>query len=73
MAKYIVNDDGEVVDVINDNDVVVMMSAGDRIIRKTSIDYFKDTKEIKKRFVKVNDQAINLLSKYGKYICLLLK
>ena len=73
MAKYIVNDNGEVVDVINDNDVVVKMNTGDRIIRKTSINYFKDTKEIKKRFVKVNAQAINLLNKYGKYICLLLK
>ena len=73
MAKYIVNDNGEVIDVINDNDVVVKMNNGDRIVRKTSIDYFKDTKEIKKRFIKVNDKAINLLNKYGKYLCLLLK
>ena len=73
MAKYIVNDNGEVIDVIHDNDIFVKMNNGDKIVRKTSIDYFKDTKEIKKRFIKVNDKAINLLNKYGKYICLLLK
>lgn len=73
MAKYIVNDDGEIIEVINDDDVVVKMSPGDRIIKKQSIDYFKDTKEIKKRFIKVNDNAVATLYVYGKYICLLLK
>ena len=73
MSKYIVNENGEIIEVINSNDVIVKMSKGDRVLRKPSIDYFKDTKEIKKRFIKVNDQAINILNKYGKYICLLLK
>lgn len=73
MAKYIVNEDGTIVDEISENDIIVKMNHGDRILRKKSIDYFQDTKEIKKRFVKVNDQATNMLSKYGKYICLLLK
>ena len=68
MAKYIVNEDGTIVDEISENDIIVKMNHGDRILRKKSIDYFQDTKEIKKRFVKVNDQATNMLSKYGKYI-----
>ena len=73
LTKYIVKDDGEVVDVIEDEDILVKMKHGDRIIRKESIDGLKDTKEIKKRFIKVNDQATSMLSKHGKYICLLLK
>ncbi|MEI3530103.1 MAG: hypothetical protein V8Q75_03385 [Bacilli bacterium] len=73
MTKYIVDGNGEIIEVINDNEVVIKVGQGDRIVRKKSIDYFYDTKEIKKRFIKVNDQATNILSKYGKYICLLLK
>lgn len=73
MTKYIVDGNGEIIEVINDSEVVIKVGQGDRIVRKKSIDYFHDTKEIKKRFIKVNDQATNILSKYGKYICLLLK
>ena len=73
MAKYIVNDDGVIIEEIKDNDTFVKIGHGDRVLRKSSIDYFQDTKEIKKRFIKVNDQATNMLSKYGKYICLLLR
>lgn len=73
MAKYIVTETGEVTEIINDNDIVVKVGQGDRVIRRKSIDYFEDTKELKKRFIKVNDQAIHLLNKYGKYICSLLR
>ena len=73
MTKYIANEQGVVIEEIEDNEVLIKLGHGDRIVRKKSIDYFEDTKEIKKRFIKVNDQATNMLSKYGKYICLLLK
>lgn len=73
MTKYVANEYGVVIDEIADNEVFIKLGSGDRVVRKKSIDYFEDTKEIKKRFVKVNDQATNMLSKYGKYICLLLK
>lgn len=73
MTKYVANEYGVVIDEIADNEVLIKLGSGDRVIRKKSVDYFEDTKEIKKRFVKVNDQATNMLSKYGKYICLLLK
>lgn len=73
MTKYVVNGYGAVEEVIEDDEFVVKMNHGDRIIRKESINYFKDTEEIKKRFIKVNDQATNMLNKYGKYICLLFK
>ena len=72
MTKYIANEHGVVIEEIEDNEVLIKLGSGDRVIRKKSVDYFEDTKEIKKRFVKVNDQATNMLSKYGKYICLLL-
>lgn len=73
MTKYIADENGVVIEEIKDDEIVIKVGQGDRIIRKNSIDYFHDTKELKKRFVKVNDQALSLLSKYGKYICLLIK
>ena len=73
MEKYIADENGVIVYEIKDEEVLVKVGRGDRILRKGSVDYFKDTKEIKKRFVKVNDQAVSMLSKHGKYICLLLK
>lgn len=73
MTKYIADENGTIIEEIKDGETVIKMSHGDRIIRKKSVDYFEDTKEIKKRFIKVNDQATNMLSKYGKYICLLLR
>ena len=73
MKKYIADEYGTIIDEIDDNETIIKISHGDRIVRKKSIDYFEDTKEIKKRFIKVNDQATNMLSKYGKYICSLLK
>lgn len=73
MTKYIADEDGMIIEEIQDDETIVKIGRGDRVIRKKSIDYFEDTKEIKKRFTKVNDQATNMLSKYGKYICLLLK
>lgn len=73
MAKYITNEKGVIIDEIKDNETIIKLGNGDRIVRKQSIDYFEDTKEIKKRFVKVNDNAVGTLYVYGKYICLLLK
>lgn len=73
MTKYIANEDGMIIEEIQDDETIVKIGRGDRIIRKKSIDYFEDTKEIKKRFVKVNDNAVGTLYVYGKYICLLLK
>lgn len=73
MEKYIADENGEIVYELKDDEIIVKVGRGDRILRKKSIDCFKDNKEIKKRFVKVNDQATSMLSKYGKYICLLLK
>lgn len=73
MTKYIADENGVVVETIEDNEIVIKVGQGDRIVRKKSIDYFHDTKELKKRFVKVNDQALSLLNRYGKYICLLMK
>ena len=73
MPKFFVTESGEILEVIEENDVFIKMSHGDRIVRKKSLDYFSDTKDLKKRFIKVNDQAVFILNKYGKYICILLR
>lgn len=73
MAKYIVNEDGTIVNTISDDEMIIKIGNGDRVVRKKTLDYFEDTKELKKRFIKVNDNAISALYVYGKYICLLLK
>lgn len=73
MAKFIADENGVIIEEIKDDEIIVKVGHGDRVLRKCSIDYFQDTKEIKKRFIKVNDQTTNMLSKYGKYICLLLR
>lgn len=73
MAKYIADENGVIIEEIKDDEIIVKVGRGDRVLRKNSIDYFEDTKEIKKRFVKVNDNAVGTLYVYGKYICLLLK
>lgn len=73
LSKYIADENGTIIDEIKDNEMIIKINSGDRVVRKKSLDYFEDTKELKKRFIKVNDQAINILNKYGKYICCLLK
>lgn len=73
LPKYIADKNGTIIEEIKDNEMIIKINSGDRVIRKKSLDYFEDTKELKKRFIKVNDQAINILCKYGKHICCLLK
>lgn len=73
MERYIVNEHGEVLQTINPNDNVMIVNPGDKVVRKKSVEYFENTEELKKRFIKVNDQATYVLSKYGKHICLLLR
>ena len=73
MAKYIADENGVIIEEIKDDEIIVKVGHGDRVLRKGSIDYFQDTKEIKKRFIKVNDQAANMLSKYGNRICKLFR
>lgn len=73
MPKYIVNEDGVIINTISDDEAVIKIGNGDRVVRKKSLEYFEDTKELKKRFIKVNDQALSMLHTYGKYICCLLK
>lgn len=75
---YVVNEHGEVIDKIDSNDKYVKLSDGDRVLRNKSIQYLKDTIDIKYRFVKVNPYIysdianqypiINTLIKYIGYM-----
>lgn len=68
MPRYIVNENGEVIDEINDGVDIVKVNYGDRVLRKKTIDYFKESMVLKHKFVKANDQALYNTSNYAKYI-----
>ena len=73
MPKYVVDSEGVVIEEIADNETVVKINRGDKVLRKKQIDFFEESIDLKKRFIKVNDRATFFLSKYGKYICILFK
>jgi hypothetical protein len=68
MPRYIVNENGEVIEEINDETAIVKVNYGDRILRKKTIDYFKDSITLKHKFVKANDLALYNTNSYAKYI-----
>lgn len=75
---YIVDENGEIVDKIAENDKYVKLSDGDKVVRKGVLQYLSDTVDIKYRFVKINPYAydriankysiINILIKYLGYM-----
>ncbi len=54
---YVVNSDGVIVDTIESNIGYAKLSSGDRVLRKGTIQYLSDTKDIKYSFAKVNTLA----------------
>ena len=51
---YVVNENGEVIDTIPAHDKYVKLSEGDKVFRKKTLHYLRDTIDIKYRFVKIN-------------------
>ncbi|MFA5407695.1 MAG: hypothetical protein WC343_02875, partial [Bacilli bacterium] len=60
--RYIVNDEGEILQELNQ---------GDRILTDNSVKHLTDTMAIKNRFVKMNDVAMRELSVYMPFISLI--
>lgn len=71
--RYIVNENGEVLDTISDAEQVVKTQKGDRIVRSSSIEYLEDTVPIKIKFIKLNPIACSELSEYGNELFSLFK
>ncbi|MCI9585249.1 MAG: hypothetical protein HFH45_01265 [Bacilli bacterium] len=63
--KYLVAEDGTVIEEINENENLVKVKTGDRVVRSASIEYLEDTVPIKIKFIKLNPIACNELYEYG--------
>lgn len=64
MSKsYLVNEDGVVLQEFEQNNVIVSLNAGDKVLRKGTIDYLQDTTDIKYHFIKINPK---IFDKYCK-------
>ena len=62
---YVVDNNGEIVDIIDSRYGYTKLNEGDRVIRRGTIKYLNETKEIKYSFVKINPLAWKqIASKY---------
>lgn len=60
MSKsYIVDENGEVLQEIDDVDRLVSLEYGDRILRKKTLSYLNDTTDIKYHFIKINPKVFD--------------
>ena len=70
--QYVVDESGEILEVINTDENIAKLKKGDRVIRGNSIEYFTGTVPIKyKKFYKINELACEELNKYGNYLFLI--
>ncbi len=59
---YVVTAEGEVVDEIEGKNRYVKLSDGDKILRKNTLNYLKDSISIKYSFIKVNPVAYSMIA-----------
>lgn len=70
---YVVNIKGEVLDTIESECNYVKLSSGDRVLRRNSIIYLKNTIDLKYHFVKVNANAFGKIATKYSIVSYLLK
>ena len=71
--KYVVNEEGEILETIESNEKIAKLKSGDKVVRNTSIEYLLGSIEVKfKKFYKINENACLELCKYGNIIINLL-
>lgn len=64
MSKsFLVNEDGVVLQEIEDSKKIISLEDGDRILRKGTLEYLNDTTDIKYHFIKINPK---IFDKYCK-------
>lgn len=70
--QYIVDENGEVKDVIHEHESVAKIKEGDRVVRGGTIEYLLGTVQVRfNKFIKVNDLACIELQQYGNFLFLL--
>lgn len=66
---YLVDENGEVKEVFNEEDHIAKLKNGDRVIRGGSVEYLLGTISVRfNKFIKVNDLACIKLKEYGNDI-----
>lgn len=70
--KYIVDENGEVLETVSENQNVAIVNYGDRVVRNNSIEYLKDTVAINLRFAKISIEAIKQADKYCREMVMLM-
>lgn len=64
--KYLVNEDGEVIESFGENQLLAKIDDGDRVIKKSSIEYLLGTVPVKfNKFIKINETACKSLYHHG--------
>ena len=66
--RYLVDENGEILNEFTENDVVTTLNPNDRILRNTSVEYLKGTVAINIRFFKVSILALQNLNKHASEI-----
>lgn len=70
---YVVDSNGEVIQILDNVNKFVVLEAGDRVLRKGSIEYLKDTINIKYSFIKVNTNVPDEFFKKHPALLILMK
>lgn len=66
IMNYLINENGEVLQVIKEDARYVELELGDRVLRKNAVEYLGSTMEIKYDFVKLNHNAfVHYCKKYS--------
>ena len=66
IMNYLINENGEVLQVIKEDARYVELELGDRVLRKNAVEYLENTMEIKYDFVKLNHNAfVHYCKKYS--------
>lgn len=59
---YVVDEQGQVIDILGSKESYVKLNSGDRILRKKSIQYLSDTVDLKYHFIKINANVWDVVS-----------
>lgn len=57
--SYLVNDDGEVLNIFDDAMSFVALNPGDRVLRKGTLNYLSDSIDINYHFIKINPKTFD--------------
>lgn len=71
--RYVVTENGEVLETLEDNENYIKTQKGDRVVRSSSLEWLEDTIPVKIKFIKLNPATCEELAKYGSELFCLFK